>query len=331
MVAIITVLCIAIVSMLITRIATVALTLTGLSRDIARFQARSAFSGAGFTTAESELLVTHPVRRRILMLLMFLGNVGLVTLIASLMGSFVGIGQSGSIGPPSSVTIQLVTEDGAVVGLTDARPLAEAAADPDDIVDIETVDSWWTVLFGHTKHTQTITRLLVLSLGLLTIWILASSKWVDRRMSRVISWALHRYTDIETHDYHGLLHLSQGYTVTQLTVITGDWLVGKSLIDLKLTMEGVQALSIQRQDGMFIGTPQGHTYIRTGDSIVLYGRAEVLAELSSRKAGEEGDKAHDRWVEAQGHVVEEIVAQDTRKRPRSDAKDPSREEKPPEK
>ena len=71
------------VSLLVTRIGAVALSLTGLSPDVARFQARSAFTGVGFTTSESEQLVNHPVRRRILMLLMFWGNIGIAAVIAS--------------------------------------------------------------------------------------------------------------------------------------------------------------------------------------------------------------------------------------------------------
>lgn len=76
-------------SILITRIATIALTHTGLARESARFQARSAFTGAGFTTQESEKVVNHPVRRRIVMLLMLLGNAGIVTSVASLMVTFI--------------------------------------------------------------------------------------------------------------------------------------------------------------------------------------------------------------------------------------------------
>jgi hypothetical protein len=72
-------------SMLVTRTATVALTLTGLSREAARFQARSAFSGAGFTTSETEAVMTHPVRRRIVMLLILLGGAGLVSAVATLL------------------------------------------------------------------------------------------------------------------------------------------------------------------------------------------------------------------------------------------------------
>jgi hypothetical protein len=81
-------------SFLITRLATVALALTGLSRQLARLQSVSAFTGVGFTTHESEHLVNHPVRRRILIVLMIVGNAGIVTAIASLILSFAGVQQA---------------------------------------------------------------------------------------------------------------------------------------------------------------------------------------------------------------------------------------------
>lgn len=83
-------------SILITRIAAIALVHTGVSRELAKFQARSAFTGAGFTTEESENMVNHPVRRRIIMWLMFLGNAGIVTGITSLILTFVGRDQDAS-------------------------------------------------------------------------------------------------------------------------------------------------------------------------------------------------------------------------------------------
>ena len=89
MAALVSVLIAVILSLLVTRVAAEALTLTGLSHASASFQARSAFTGAGFTTAESESVVEHPVRRRIIMLLMFLGNAGVVTVISSLVLTFV--------------------------------------------------------------------------------------------------------------------------------------------------------------------------------------------------------------------------------------------------
>lgn len=88
MIAIATVLAALLLSLLITRIATITLAITGLSRESARFQARSAFTGVGFTTSEAESVVNHPVRRRVVLTLMLLGNAGLVTILASLLISF---------------------------------------------------------------------------------------------------------------------------------------------------------------------------------------------------------------------------------------------------
>ena len=91
MIAVATLLVVAFVSLLIARVATVALMLTGLSQEAARFQARSALSGTGFTTAEAETVVSHPLRRRIVMTLMLLGGAGLVTTIATLVIGFANV------------------------------------------------------------------------------------------------------------------------------------------------------------------------------------------------------------------------------------------------
>ncbi len=79
-------------SMIVTRVASVALVHTGLGRQAARFQARSAFAGVGFTTSEAESIVSHPLRRRIVSWLMLAGNVGIVTATSSLLVSMVGLG-----------------------------------------------------------------------------------------------------------------------------------------------------------------------------------------------------------------------------------------------
>jgi len=68
---------------LILRVGTVALSLTGISRDVARFQVRSAFFGAGYTTAESEAIMNHPVRRRIVQWLIVWGAIGLTSILGS--------------------------------------------------------------------------------------------------------------------------------------------------------------------------------------------------------------------------------------------------------
>lgn len=76
-------------SVAVIRVASVALRFTGLTDASARFQALSAFSGTGFTTSEAETVVNYPVRRRIITILMVIGNMGLVTVFATLVVSLV--------------------------------------------------------------------------------------------------------------------------------------------------------------------------------------------------------------------------------------------------
>ncbi|MCF7825665.1 MAG: TrkA C-terminal domain-containing protein [Candidatus Marinimicrobia bacterium] len=83
MIAILSLLIILTLSLILTRIAALALSITGLSSETAQFQARSAFTGVGFTTSESENILNHPVRRRIIMMLMLAGNLGVATIIAT--------------------------------------------------------------------------------------------------------------------------------------------------------------------------------------------------------------------------------------------------------
>jgi hypothetical protein len=88
MIAAISLIVVVFITLTINRIATLALTHTGLSRETAMFQARSAFTGSGFTTTETEQVMNHPVRRRIIFSLMLIGNAGLVTVVSSLVLAF---------------------------------------------------------------------------------------------------------------------------------------------------------------------------------------------------------------------------------------------------
>jgi hypothetical protein len=81
--------------LIVTRVATVALTMTGMTLQHARFQARSAFTGTGFTTSEAEAVVNHPARRRIVMVLMLVSGAGAVSVIGTLVLSFAGVDSTG--------------------------------------------------------------------------------------------------------------------------------------------------------------------------------------------------------------------------------------------
>jgi len=245
MIPIITVLTVIILSILVTKVATIALTLTGLSKESARFQARSAFTGVGFTTKESESVVNHPVRRRILMLLMLFGNAGIVTVIASIVLTFINIEMTG-------------------------------------------VGKW---------------RLIFLALGLVALWWFAASRTIDRHLSKIINWALGKYTSLDVRDYASLLHMAGEYRVSELFVDPDDWLADSQLQELRLQDEGIQVLGINRKGGKYIGAPDGSTRILPGDVLILYGTTPSFEKLDVRRRGARGDKDHEKAVEEFKEIV----------------------------
>jgi len=85
---IIPVIVVIVISAVVVKIATVALKMTGMEEKKARFQALSAFTGTGFTTRDSEIIMEDQIRRRVIMVLMILGNAGLVSVITALIFSF---------------------------------------------------------------------------------------------------------------------------------------------------------------------------------------------------------------------------------------------------
>jgi uncharacterized protein with PhoU and TrkA domain len=127
---------------------------------------------------------------------------------------------------------------------------------------------------------------------------------VDRHLSRIISWALKRYTKLEVRDYANLLHLTGDYRVNELNVKAHDWMAAKSLKDLKLRDEGIIILGITREDGRYVGAPNGYTKVKADDTLLLYGRAPSLENLDQRQKGRTGDRQHTEAAEDQKEVVE---------------------------
>jgi TrkA-C domain len=238
------------VVLIVGRLATIALTATGVPREIAKFQARSALTGAGFTTTESESIVNHPVRRRIVMFLMLTGSLGGGAAIATLIGSFVNIG---SIGDGFRRAVTLL--GGLVIGLVVMRTPA-----------------------------------------------------FDRLVSRVFAGVVQRIAQVDLRDYAGMLRLSGDYGVNELFVEEDDWLADKTLAELDLSHEGILVLGIVRRDGSYLGAPKGSTRARQGDTLILYGRGPLLAELDDRRSGYAGERAHAAAVVEQRRIEQEQVA-----------------------
>jgi hypothetical protein len=249
--AVFTVLIVLTCSLVVVRVATVGLTMTGLSKDLAQFQALSAFTGAGFTTRESEEIVNHPLRRRIVMHLMLLGHGGIVIAVASVMLSFLNTSSN--------------------------------------------ADNWTAVWW---------VRLFVLTIGVVMLWTMANSHYVERVTWRANEWALTRFGHISVHDYTQLLRLSQKFVVWEMNVQTDHWLAGRTLAESALANEGILILGIERNDGEYLGAPRGQTRIEANDHLILYGQQEALANLDVRKRGMAG-KVQD--VVADGRKVDAVV------------------------
>ncbi len=229
--ALITVLVVVVVSLIVTRVATVALMQTGMSRHVARFQARSALSGTGFTTGESESVVNHPVRRRVIGTLMLVGSAGLVTAVGSL-----------------------------------------------------------ALSFGAANTDERLRRGAVLLAGLSLLLIVANSRWVDRRLSRLIGRLLGDRVS-GARDYARLLDLSGDYAVNELLVESEDWVAERTLGQLRLDEEGVIVLGVHRSSGGYVGVPAGDTRLHPQDTLILYGQQSRLEELDERGQGNEGAAA----------------------------------------
>ena len=252
MIAIFTLLLIVTLSITIMRIATIALVHTGLSIESARFQARSAFTGSGFTTSESEQVVNHPVRRRIVMTLMLLGNAGIVTVISTLILTFVAPGGTQS-------------------------PMA---------------------------------KVMILALGLAVLWFASRSRWIYRRLSRLIDILISRYTYLDTRDYASLMHLAADYSLVEMEVETGDWIEDKTLEESEVAAEGIIVLGVKRADGTYLGAPCGTTKVCAGDILMIYGRVGAIEMLDQRRKDRRGDREHLQAIKEQQHVVEEEMKED---------------------
>jgi len=126
----------------------------------------------------------------------------------------------------------------------------------------------------------------------LVLVLLANSRLVNRWLTRVMRWALQRWTDLDARDYAGLLKLSDGYTVMELQVGEDDWLSWKKLSQCDLNHEGVTVLGIQRKGGKYVGGPTAQTVIYPGDIVILYGQSVTLRELDARRPGSAGEAAH---------------------------------------
>ncbi|WP_193214366.1 TrkA C-terminal domain-containing protein [Luteolibacter marinus] len=226
MVSLIALLIIVVVALLLVQLGANALVLTGMSRSAAVFQAASAFFGVGFTTREAEMVVDHPVRRRIILHLIIAGNIGLTSALATL-----------------------------VVTLVQTR-------------DAE----------GHFW----LTALLFLA-GAVAFGLALNIKLVKRPLDALMCRMLTRAGVIRALDYEVLLHVKEGFSVSEVEMWEGHPYAGKALHESRPSDDGLVILGIHRADGTFAGAPDKHVVIHPGDVVMVYGSDLAV------KAMREGD------------------------------------------
>jgi hypothetical protein len=84
-------------------------------------------TGPGFTTTESEAIVSHPVRRRVVMTLMLFGSAGIVTALASVMLTFASSAASED-GDTTLTLLALVAGTMGLLLLVRLRPVDRAVS-----------------------------------------------------------------------------------------------------------------------------------------------------------------------------------------------------------
>ena len=226
MVPLIALLIIVVIALLVVQLAANALTLTGMSRSAAQFQAASAFFGVGFTTKEAEMVVEHPVRRRIVLHLIVAGNIGLTSALATLV-------------------LTLMQNNDAEAGFWLMAGLLVAG----------------TIGFG----------------------LFLNFKWIKQPLDALMTKLLMRAGLMHALDYEVLLHVDEGFLVSEVEMEQGHSYAGKTLAESRPSDAGIVVLGIHRADGKFTGAPDKDAVLNVNDVVMVYGSEDAVKKF--RDAG----------------------------------------------
>lgn len=141
----------------------------------------------------------------------------------------------------------------------------------------------------------------ILAAGLIILVLLSRSARFQSILTPLIKKFLKQSALVDLRDYANLLHVSEGYSVVEMEVVSDSWLVGNTLSELRLRSEGVSVLGVLTPTGEYIGSPPPHQAFQSGDRLLMYGRSERLDEIADRKR--EDNTAHEEAI-AEQHEVE---------------------------
>jgi hypothetical protein len=139
--------------------------------------------------------------------------------------------------------------------------------------------------------------LLIIVVGLSTLWWAVHSDWVDRSLSKVIDKMLRKYTDLDMNDYAAVPHLKDSFKIIEASVDNNGWMCHRTLQELNLREEGITILGVDRKGSGYYGSPSGVFKLLPGDIITIYGKSEGISSLYNRKKDFYADLEHEKFVE----------------------------------
>lgn len=305
------------ISVVVVKIGTTALRMTGMEEHAASFQSLSAFTGTGFTTREAEQVVRSPTRRRVVRVLMILGNAGLATVIASAIATFGGSTSASGL----LLRVAALAAVGALIyRLAMARRVntwlsewierrlqQHTDLDHIDFEEILRLDRHRGVASVEVHTGNPVVGQALRDLGLTHNKVLVLAVERQRKLLEGVG----AETKLESGDrlfcygdpdvmkqladgdyrpsaaphapYHELLALDEAYRVLSFNV-AGPALAGHTLRELRLTQKRVVVLAIRRGDTLE-PSPGADSALAEGDQLICYGPIEALRRYA------EGDVA----------------------------------------
>ncbi|HOK03910.1 MAG TPA: TrkA C-terminal domain-containing protein [Victivallales bacterium] len=226
------------ISFFIVRIGGIAFELTGMATKQANFQSLSCFTGTGFTTRKSELVVNHPIRRRIASTLMVAGNIVFVTMIGSVVNT-----------------------------LASNRDLREH-------ISLTLFENEIRIHYSLVLLVEVI--LIVIFFRLFYLFFTKSVIW--RNLQIKIKEKMAEMTSFSRMNFEEFLVGANDCGIIKVEVKKESIFCDKNLIELNFRTEfGGQVLAIERKGNIIYNPPAGEK-IEKGDYLIIFGKLSEISE-----------------------------------------------------
>ncbi len=145
------------------------------------------------------------------------------------------------------------------------------------------------VTFVQEQSTQGVLQMIGLLLGgVAFLWIVWRVGLLRRLLDRFLHFTLERGGMVRAMDYELLLRVESGYCVSEVEILPGNSLAGKSLKESRPAERGLVLLGITDREGRYRGTPTAIDVIQAGDVVTVYGQEDEIHALS-QEGTEDGE------------------------------------------